>query len=276
MEYSKIIETLTGAGYEIKEEKIIRKNGIDRHAVLIARPNEDEGGVQIRPTMYVDAFLDGHLTEDDLIEYAKNSILKAIETSGTTSFIAEKMKDREYILKNLQLGVQRKGGYNCLTRTSSLCEDLEDFCFVAVKGNDGNVFTTRMTEEVIKANGISEEEMWEAAEYNTLQDKNCIIMERIEDCIDEETKSKMILLTNRAMCLGTGLMYKKEFFKKEFPGEDEVIIIPMDTDSIGVANFVKGISREYELMCHENIIKENNNLLDTEHILYDKPIVVKL
>ena len=146
MKAEKVIEVLTKNGYAA-QKRIVRKDGADREAVAVLVGT-------ICPTIYPEFYEDGQ--EQELIKAVEQSIANAPEVN------VEDLTDWNKAKENVRIALAPAGWGGAEVVTEPFL-DLEKYTYLKL-GDLGRIV---ITEQIMNSFGVSKEELFTAALFNT-------------------------------------------------------------------------------------------------------------
>lgn len=211
------------------EEKIIcelKSVGIDSEGVSIKKNGIKCRGIRI-------CNMDG--TVSPIIYYSEHETVESIMSrirdvlsTDTTSFGVERLTDWNYVKDHAYLSVQ-KSGTEDIVKKPYLNLEIVLRIYLDLGDETGSV---KVTNGLIDQLGITEEEIWQAAESNTRSHITVRSMAEVLG-IDTEDEDQLYVVT-AGMYGGAAALFCSEVFRKfcDDHGETEAYILPSSVDEI--------------------------------------------
>jgi len=176
--------------------------------------------------------------------------------------------NKDFVLKNAVFGMQRKTDADFIKKDTEF-EDIE--CFVIVPFiEDGITGCCKLMRNSLELIGLSEDELFEAAQKNTIEKSELISM---SDALGFPVPGNMTVLTNKLRYRGAGSIFNKAKIKEyaDSCSVDKVVAIPSSIDewilipytSDEDVNALKGVIH----FVNANEVKDEEQLGDRAYIL---------
>lgn len=145
--------------------------------------------------------------------------------------LIEKLRDRDYILDHLFIGLQRESAQNIVKRSCSF-EGIESYLHVRDKDSENRVFFIKATPELLETLKIEEETAWKYAELHTFSET---ILKSMSEVISEITdmeypyeEAPMFILSNTGLMKGASAILDQKTLSNfaEKYNTDKIIAIP--------------------------------------------------
>lgn len=251
MNKERFIEKMTKRGYEVSETEVVN-NGMKRKGLCITKP-----GCNISPVVY------------DVSVIPENAIDETIEKLFSNSQPAERLSDSDYVKENLTLCVQKQGMEKIVKRDYL---DLELYIRCNLGDNAQGHFSVKVTPDILKRVGLTEDEAFERAKKNTIVDAKVIDVNSMikELCSDTEENlaeipyvPELTVVTNNRNIDGAGVIACPEVF--DCIGE-RVVIIPSSIHEV----LVYPVSDYEDLDYFNDMVRTvNKNIVSERDVLSD-------
>lgn len=209
-----IAEVINTKGYKAEPHDTV-KNGITKHGIRIS--NE----TNVAPVIYIDN-MDG--TDEEVAD----KVISIYENSKTPDFDTTQITNPDYILKNVNVGVQRLQSKADYIHRPTKYEDIEEYLYIRVDENmtfkvteDLVAMLTKETELLIMA-----DELWDIAYKNTFADYE---LKSLEEALGLPGMGlPMYYLTNSYKTLGASQLLNDKALTEcaDKLGADKLYIIP--------------------------------------------------
>ncbi|WP_408070678.1 DUF5688 family protein [Butyrivibrio sp. JL13D10] len=266
-----IFAELTNRGFNV-DVREVTKNGVKKEAFCIVDDNEKHNAI---PTFYVDKVIQKAQEMNFSLNDIVDDILEMHEKS-LANFNIDCMKDKEFILSHLSIGLQKESSEELIKRKCEF-EGLEAYLFMKVtfNGIDG---TIKLNGAMLDIANIKDDEAWKRAEKNLHEDtviepltnyfKNIIGADDFS-----ELENYMFILTNKSKVKGASSVLDRKAIKKLGESRNirrfvylpssihESILIPAD-GSVDLEEF-KSMVREV----NRSVLNEEDKLIDNAYFL---------
>lgn len=269
---SEIVKELENRGYEAREDVVV-KNSVEFNTINVK--NSDS----IELVIYPEKLANPSDLENLSLSEAVDIIIKIINTSPEVPCDMDKLKDTDFILSHIMMGVQKSSTQDLLKK-ASVFEGIEIFLYVRIDEN----CTMKLKENHIKGFQISLDEAWENAEKNTfkeleIKDMRTLINEMMGIDTDasqtcENDNPEMLVVSNKYRRYGAAAMLDGKTLKAcaEILGVHNLYIIPSSIHEIIVISADKIDKDEVDEMV--NTVNEQEVL--EEEILSDRAYLVHI
>lgn len=196
-----IISELKTKGYNAVSHDVV-KNGVTLQGITIQTESN------ISPTIYLEHLLEMFSDFDNIVK----QIISIYEEHQCIDIDISLFSNREYILNNLFIALQKKSDEPLIKRT---CEfnDLEQYLYI--KGKSSNDFwSVKLNAPIMKNADLSLDEVWEAGLKNTFADNETVIQSIssiVGNICDEDffPEIPMYVITNRCNTKGSIQIFDK-------------------------------------------------------------------
>lgn len=187
--------------------------------------------------------------------------------------------DREYLLANLYIGVQKESKENIVKRTGEY-EGIESYMYIRMKGGD-MLCIVKITEHVLQEVGVTQEEAWRQAEKNTFEHVQIIPLTQFihnNFGVDEnvwERDKEVYILTNKEQMYGASEMLNTgvlHLFAREHHAS-KLLIIPSSIHEVLIRVFNDDEDIEDFSQMLRNV---NESIVEPWERLADQAFVIEL
>ena len=259
---AEVLLELENRGYNIKLEKY-NKNGISLDGISL----KDR---QISPVIYIDQIIETANENRMGLELVVSYIEDIFNKTEVPNVDLSKLKDKNFVKKNLYIGLQRKSDANIIKKDCFL-DGVEEYLYIAF----GGPMYIKLTKELLKEINLFEDIAWIIAEENT---NNETTLNSMSELIQLPSSDMMMpdyyVLSNRKKVYGAASILNKKLLH-EFAEEQninkvivlpssihEVILVPLwndDADLDIMSEMVRDIN-------HDNV-DPSEQLMDKAYIL---------
>ena len=269
---AEIVKELENRGYEARENVVV-KNSVEFNTINVK--NSDS----IELVIYPEKLANPSDLENLSLSEAVDIIIKIINTSPEVPCDMDKLKDTDFILSHIMMGVQKSSTQDLLKK-ASVFEGIEIFLYVRIDEN----CTMKLDENHIKYLQISLDEAWENAEKNTfkeleIKDMRTLINEMMGIDTDasqtcENDNPEMLFVSNKYRRYGAAAMLDGKTLKAcaEILGVHNLYIIPSSIHEIIVISADKIDKDEVDEMV--NTVNEQE--VPEEEVLSDRAYLVHI
>lgn len=269
---AEIVRELENRGYEARENVVV-KNSVEFNTINVK--NSDS----IELIIYPEKLANPSDLENLSLSEAVDIIIKIINTSPEVPCDMDKLKDTDFILSHIMMGVQKSSTQDLLKK-ASVFEGIEIFLYVRIDEN----YTMKLDENHIKYLQISLDEAWENAEKNTfkeleIKDMRTLINEMMGIDTDasqtcENDNPEMLVVSNKYGRYGAAAMLDGKTLKAcaEILGVHNLYIIPSSIHEIIVISADKIDKDEVD----ETVNTVNEQEVPEEEVLSDRTYLVHI
>ena len=222
-----IIKELVNRGYAAEATNTV-KNGVEYEGILIRTQNG------IAPVIYTEGLIahakEKNLTLNDVME----TVIQIYNKEGGVALDVKIFEDRNYILKNLSIRIQKKSNENLVKRPCML-EGIESFLCIQVNIRNKGDGSVKVSEDLLQRVNITEEEAWKVAEENVCKETVLIPMKEIlaelmKCSCDDLTDMDMPLyvITNKSRVNGASAIINHEVLAElgRKCDTDKIVVLP--------------------------------------------------
>ena len=222
-----IIKERVNRGYAAEATNTV-KNGVEYEGILIRTQNG------IAPVIYTEGLIahakEKNLTLNDVME----TVIQIYNKEGGVALDVKIFEDRNYILKNLSIRIQKKSNENLVKRPCML-EGIESFLCIQVNIRNKGDGSVKVSEDLLQRVNITEEEAWKVAEENVCKETVLIPMKEIlaelmKCSCDDLTDMDMPLyvITNKSRVNGASAIINHEVLAElgRKCDTDKIVVLP--------------------------------------------------
>lgn len=228
MNRTMIIEKLENKGYKAEKTKNI-KNGVELEGIRIMTESP------IAPVIYTEELIRNAEKNGKSLDDVVTDIVDIYENNKSINFNINDLFDKNFILNQVYIGLQRKSTEKIIKRDCEEFEGIESYLYVRREKNEGECYSVKITRQLLEAIGIDEMEIWEVAEKHTNAETTITPMSKIMCEImnveyDEilECVNPFYVLTNKNKIKGASAILNKKIlseFGKKYNTE-KIVAIP--------------------------------------------------
>lgn len=269
-----IIAELNNRGYNADSQNSI-KNGVVLEGIRISTNSN------IAPIIYTEGIIENaeeqHKTLDDVV----SAIIGVYESSKTVNFDVKMFFDRDYILNNIYIGMQKDSTEDIEKKACDL-EGIESYLYIRGDADKDGYYSSKVSRAILENANISECEAWEKAEEHTNAETTITSMAKIMcDMMDMEYSEEMedmtplYVLTNKSKVKGASAILNKkalaEFGKKH--NTDKVVVLPSSVHEMLLVPYTE----EIDIDTFSEMVEEVNNAeVDPTERLTDRAYIITL
>lgn len=205
-----IITELRKRGYQVKEYDAV-KNRVKLHGIIL------DTKTGLSPIVYMEDIMKYSTNLEDAVD----AIIKIYEKNKRPDFDLHMLQDKGFINSHLFIALQRKSDEDILKREIFL-EDIESYVLIR---DDRKGFSVKINRLFLESISMTEEEVWQVAERNTLAESQIINMASF---FFGYGYAPMYILTNKSKNRGASAILNKELLfaiGKKFD-DDKLVAIP--------------------------------------------------
>lgn len=269
-----IINELNKKGYNaVAKNKI--ENGVELEGILFFTDSN------ISTIIYTESIIESAKKENKSLDEIVSEIIRIYETDKTLNFDVNTFFDKQYILENIYIGLQ-KCSVEDIEKKPCFLDGIESYLYV--RWEDGEkCCSVKVTEEILNSANVTEFEAWEKAEINTnleteIESVVKVIAEMMEMELPEEMEQEvpMFVLTNKKKLRGASAILNNkalvEFGAKYHTKKlvvlpssiHEMILIPYDEEMV---EFELDELSQLVTMVNNTEVKATERLTDRAYIL---------
>lgn len=224
-----IIKELERRGYNAECRNSI-KNGIIFEGIVI-------GKAQIAPIIYTKNLIEDAEKSGKSVYKVATEIIEICEQNGDKEISLELLTSREFFLKHVNVGIQRKSNEDIEKQNCEFdLDELESYLFIKYKyANSDGAGCMKINDYFLKQVGVSRLEAWETAKRNVCKDTVIKSFDQIMAEAfgmpydpDAEPSVPLYVITNSDCIKGASTILNreklKEFGKKH--DTDKILVLP--------------------------------------------------
>lgn len=271
-----IVKELNNRGYGAEKQESI-KNGEIFEEICIYKDRKD-GFV---PIIYTKNLIEKAEKLGWNIEKLTDKILEIYKNMGKINITEENLQNRDYVLKHLFIGLQRKSK-EFIEKRETQFDEIEQYLYVRSDfKDDGSSYTTKVKKSLLLINGINRSDAWSQAKKNTFNEtKICSLSSVLNEqgLVDEEIP--LYIVTNDCQMRGaSGILNKKrmEDLAKDL-GVKIFLIFPSSIHEMIVMPYEKTYKEALlELNNYTRmVIETNSKCIDPCEQLADKAYIMEI
>lgn len=192
-----IINELVGRGYEAFAIECT-KNGVILEGIHVINKNSN-----LNPVIYTQPFIDSAEKENLSLNEVVEEILKLIKESENKSIDVDKLLSREFLEEHLFVAFFKHVEKNTLFKDTEF-EGIKSILMIRFD-LDGHS-SVKVNKGILETAGVSEEEAWEIAERNTLNDT---VVTSMSELFGLPGTKPMYVITNKNKLYGASAVLNK-------------------------------------------------------------------
>lgn len=154
-----IIADLRRKGYDASTQTAV-KNGVEKEGILI-KVSEKFGYI-----VYTDEYIREIESGAIIFDEAVQDIISVYEESKSVNFDINTLKNPEYILSHIYVGVQRESTQE-LVKKETYLKGIEAYLYIADEHRKFGKYTIKVTATQLQESGIALDKAWSTAWSNT-------------------------------------------------------------------------------------------------------------
>lgn len=266
-----LVEKLREKGYRAEKRDVI-KNGVECKAVEVG----DHGNVSA--VIYTEGMFRVAEERKTGIDEIAERIIDIYKNSGCNLIDVEQLKDREYLLSHMYIGLQRKGTEELIKRPVEQMDGVESYLYARVWDRSGEEATIKMRPAMLRISGIEEEEAWRQAEEHTCAESMIMSLSELitgGEALAVLNEIPMYILTNQVTMYGASAILNKKLLK-EFGKKhhvDKVLVLPSSIQEVLLIPYEESLDLEY----YSELVREvNQNEVDPIQQLADQAYLMNI
>lgn len=276
-----VVKELISRGFEVTEHQVERNGICENGLILKTHVNEI-----VAPVVYIDEIINIANRENHTIEKVVDEIVYIYDNHKEPSIDVKELFSKEFILKNVAIGLQKAGNEDILKRNCDEFEGLESYLMIQFSNELGGSFSIKLTDSILQISGLNEKEIWEKAEENlenqsVIEDMIEILRKNYKDLPDEMLycvqPNPMIIVSNKNKYKGASSILNKKLVRKiakKF-NSNKLIMLPSSIHEVIVIPAESGVETDIEFL--NNMVKEvNMNEVDPKERLIDRAYVMEV
>lgn len=245
MKRTEIINELAARGYKAEARDTI-KNGVVHEGIVI---RSDE---IITPVIYTEPLIEDAKEYELSLADIASEVIRLYEENRTKDLNVKHLKDREYVLDHVYIGLQKVSDENLVKRNCEF-EGIEEYLYVRSSNSADGFYYVKVNDGYMGSTGIDAAEIWERAEKNTFSET---IIRGVAQIVAEmtgvpydasvEADMPMYVITNKEKVKGASAILNKAaisaFFKEYkanklivFPSSiHEMLVVPYNPEKMSM------------------------------------------
>lgn len=273
-----IIMELKRRGYEAEAKDII-KNGVLLKGITVLTSNN------IAPIFYTETIIKNAENNGKSLEIVVSEIIDAIEECKVFKFDTNKLMDRNFILDNIYIGLQKAGNENFDDIEKKLYEGvkgIEKYLYIRGKEVNGENYSIKVSKSILNRAGILSTEAWEYALNNTkaetvLESLNKVMCEMtVTEYFEEmDTELPLFIISNKLRIKGASAILNKGMLAQfgEKYHTDKIVVFPSSIHEMLLTPYVEGMDIN---ICSDMAREINSTEVDLTEQLVDKAFIITL
>ena len=269
-----IITELNNRGYNADLQNSI-KNGVVLEGIRISTNSN------VAPIIYTDSIIENAEEQHKTLNDVVSAIINIYESNKEINFDVNLFFDREYILKNIRIGMQKDSNENIEKKACNL-EGIESYLYIKGNGEKDGYYSVKVSKFILDYVNISEHEAWKKAEEYTNAETKITSMAKImcemmnmEYSEEMEDMTPFYVLTNTSNVKGASSILNKkalsEFGKNH--NVEKIVVLPSSVHEMLLVPYTEEIAID----TFSEMVKEVNNAeVDPTERLTDRAYIITL
>ncbi|MCR5144801.1 MAG: DUF5688 family protein [Lachnospiraceae bacterium] len=225
---------LQGMGLEADLTTTI-KNGIELNTITIGSLDST-----VRPVIYIDEIIEKAEADEEDIDHVVGRIVKLYNENKAPDINVDLLSDRDYILDNIMVAVERSCEAGDFVRRPSRFEGIDEYLLVTMDLGSGETGSVRVSKAMLASAGITEDEAYERADANNTENAEIqSLFGVIKELLPEDEMASLelpevhgsnepLVVSNKAKCKGAGVILNQTVLDNLFAhfGKNEFLMIP--------------------------------------------------
>ena len=269
-----IITELQSRGYKAEVQNSI-KNGVEIEGIRILTDSN------IAPVIYTKAIIENAENENKSLDEVVSAIIGIYESHKSFEFDVNMLLDKEFILNNIYIGLQKASTEKIEKRICEL-DGIESYLYIRWKADREGNYSSKVSEEILGCANITASEAWEQAEANTNAETKiesmAKVMAEIIGCeYSEETDEEIpfFVLTNKSKIRGASAILNKKLlaeFGKKYHTE-KIVVLPSSVHEMLLVPYTE----EIDLETFSKMVSEvNRTEVNPTERLTDRAYIISL
>lgn len=267
-----IIAELQKRGYNAEVQNTV-KNGVEFKGIRI------QTGNNIAPVIYTDSIIENAEEENKTLDEVVSEIIKIYEENKHFNFDIEALKNKDFVLSNLYIGLQKDSSENIIKKGCDL-DGIESYLYIKGTNEDGS-FSIKLNKGLLENADISEDEAWKNAEANTNKETNLESMAKVLsrmmgfDYFDETESSPFYVISNKCGVKGASAILNKSVladFGRRY-NTNKIVALPSSIHEMLIAPYTEDI----DIKSFTSMVAEvNDTTVDPMERLTDRAYIINL
>lgn len=274
MNRTMIINELNNRGYRAEAQNSI-KNGVELEGIRILTDRN------IAPIIYTKAIIENAEIENKSLNEVVSAIIAIYESNKSFEFDVNMLFDRDFIMKNIYIGLQKVSTEDIEKRLCDL-EGIESYLYIRGKADREGSYSIKVSRAVLERANITEVEAWERAEANTNAETNLESMAKVmaemmgveySEEMDKETP--FFVLSNKLKIRGASAILNKKVladFGKRYHTK-KIVVLPSSVHEMLLVPYTEEIDLE---TFSEMVGEVNSTQVDPTERLTDRAYIITL
>ena len=269
-----IITELQSRGYKAEVQNSI-KNGVEIEGIRILTDSN------IAPVIYTKAIIENAENENKSLDEVVSAIIGIYESHKSFEFGVNMLLDKEFILNNIYIGLQKASTEKIEKRICEL-DGIESYLYIRWKADREGNYSSKVSEEILGCANITASEAWEQAEANTNAETKiesmAKVMAEIIGCEYSEEMDEEIpffVLTNKSKIRGASAILNKKLlaeFGKKYHTE-KIVVLPSSVHEMLLVPYTE----EIDLETFSKMVSEvNRTEVNPTERLTDRAYIISL
>ena len=272
-----IIEELRNRGYNAEAQNNI-KNGVVFEGIRIMNDSN------VAPVIYIDEIIKRAEDENKSFDEVVSAVISIYESHNTIDFNIDELFDRDFVLSQLYIGLQRESTEDLVKRPCAEFEGIESYLYIRRDKDDRESYAVKLNMGLLAKTTITVEEAWKSAEQNTnaettIQSMAYVMAELMGMEYSEELEQMapypLYVLTNESKTKGASAVLNKEVlaqFGRKYNTE-KIVVLPSSIHEMLLIPYTEEMSLdEFSAM----VTEVNGNEVAPEERLTDRAYIVTL
>lgn len=269
-----IITELNNRGYKAEAQNSI-KNGVELEGIRILTNSN------VAPIIYTENIIRDAEEENKSLNEVVSSIISTYESHKSFEFDVNKLHDRDFILNNLYIGLQKDSTEEIIKRSCDF-EGIESFLYIRGEADAEGSYSIKLSKAIMNFCNITEVEAWEYAQRNTEAETKLESMAKImselmgfeySEEMDEETP--FFVITNKSKVKGASAILNKKVLAEfgERYHTNKIVVLPSSIHEMLLVPYTE----ETDLETFSSMVSEvNSSEVDPTERLTDRAYIITL
>lgn len=216
------------------------KNGVELNTITIGSPSS-----LIRPIIYIDDIIEEAEIIGKDVDYVIGNIVRLYKEHKAPDINVELLSNREYILNNLRLAIERSCEAEEFVRRPSRFEGIDEYLLITMEIGSDEIGSVRVSKRILEEAGITEAEAYEKADANNAENaefqsllgvvKKLMSADEMASLeLPEIHEKEPLIVTNKTRVKGAGVILNQTVLDNLFAhfGKDEFLMIPCSINEV--------------------------------------------
>ena len=269
-----IITELNNRGYNADSQNSI-KNGVVLEGIRILTNSN------VEPIIYTEKIIENAEEQNKTLEDVVSEIIAVYESSKAVNFDVKMFLDRDYILNNIYIGMQKDSTEEIEKKACDL-DGIESYLYIRGDSDKDGQYSVKVSRAILENANISECEAWEKGKEHTNAETTissiakimCEMMD-MEYSEEMEDMTPLYVLTNKSKVKGASSILNKnalvEFGKKH--NTDKIFVLPSSIHEMILIPYTE----DMDIDTFSEMVEEVNNAeVDPIERLTDRAYIITL